>query len=71
MSTKSILLIIAIIGTSLLLLIGCTKSQPSGYAAYQGQQQGQGVIGGGCGVTAPAVDTSTAEQLLTYNAESA
>jgi len=68
---KSILVMLMIAAVSLLLFAACTKSQPSGYAAYQGQQQGQGAIGGGCGVTAPADSTEAAEQVINAEALSA
>ena len=51
------------------LLIGCTSSQNSGYAAYnqpQGSpQQGNPNIGGGCGVASETGYTSPAEATAT------
>jgi len=57
MKYKTILFVALLVG--IVLVAGCTKSSPSGYAAYS-TQQGQGgqqqpYIGGGCGV-APADD---------------
>lgn len=69
---KRILVLALIVGVSLLLLSGCTKSQPTGYATYQGQQQGQqAAIGGGCGVSAPADDTGAANSAANAGAASA
>ncbi len=68
MKNKRMLAIMMVAAISLLMLVACTKSQPSGYAAYQGQQQGQAAIGGGCGVTAPADNTDAAEKVLSASA---
>jgi len=57
MKYKTILFVALLVG--IILVAGCTKSSPSGYAAYNAQQgqggQQQAYIGGGCGV-APADD---------------
>ncbi|MBI2546423.1 hypothetical protein HYV81_04540 [Candidatus Woesearchaeota archaeon] len=70
---KGILVVALVISISLLLLAGCTKNQtPSGYAAYQGQPQGQqAAVGGGCGVAAPAADTGAAADAASAGAPSA
>lgn len=48
MGHKTILFAILLIG--IVLLVGCTKSSPTGYAAYNPQQGQQPYVGGGCGV---------------------
>ena len=69
---KAFMVLALIISISLLLLAGCTKSQPSGYASYQGQQQGQqAAIGGGCGVAAPAEGIGSAVDVVNAGAPSA
>lgn len=60
---KGVLLFAVIAAISLLLFAGCTKSQPAGYAAYQGGQQ-PAAVGGGCGVQAPAPATDAAQQVV-------
>jgi len=48
MGYKTILFIVLLIGV--ILLAGCAKSSPTGYAAYNPQQGQQPYVGGGCGV---------------------
>ena len=60
---KSVIMIIMNLSISALLLAGCTKSQPTGYANYQGAGQPAAGVGGGCGVQAPVSDVGVADQI--------
>jgi hypothetical protein len=52
MKLKTAILVLIVLSV---FLVGCTSSQPNGYAAYNQQQGQQPYVGGGCGV-APNAD---------------
>jgi ABC-type oligopeptide transport system substrate-binding subunit len=56
---KKFLVLLVVLVLAALLVLGCQKASPTGYASYSQQDQQQPYVGGGCGVS-PVSDSGEA-----------